>query len=63
MLPFIEYYPELSYGLKSTIGNDHGDIYEKQLEVAKNSRLNKDEVPPYYEKYMKPTMTMRTSKL
>ena len=51
------------YGMKSTIGNSHGDIYEVQLETAKNSRLNKTEVPPYYEKYMKPTMNMRTPKI
>jgi len=60
MIPFIEYSPNYVYGIKSTIGNTHGDIVETQLEVAKNSRLNKHEVPPYYEKWMKPTMTMRT---
>jgi len=63
MIPFVEYSDSLSVGLKSTIGNDHGDIYETQLEVAKNSRLNKTEVPPYYDKYIKPTMNMRIPKL
>jgi hypothetical protein len=39
----------------STIGNKYGDIYEKQLEVAQNSRLNQSGgPPPYYERLMKP---------
>lgn len=63
MIPFIEYSPNMMYGMKSTIGNDHGDIYETQLDVAKNSRLNKTEVPPYYVKYMNPTMKIRRDKL
>ena len=63
ILPFVESYNSVMYGMKSTIGNDHGDIYETQLEVAKNSRLNKTKVPPYYEKYMKPTMTMGNPRL
>jgi len=44
---------EESYIL-STIGNRYGDIYEKQLEVAKASRLNTGSPPPYFEKLMKP---------
>ena len=63
MVPFVEYNPHWMQGMRSTIGNDHGDIYETQLAVAKNSRLNKNEVAPYYEKFMKPTMTMRREKL
>ena len=63
MIPFVEYSPNYLHGIVSTIGNSHGDIYETQLQVAKNSRLNKTEVPPYYEKYMKPTMNMRKPKL
>ena len=41
MIPFIEFSPNFLSGLKTTIGNAHGDIYETQLEVAKNSRLNR----------------------
>ena len=41
MIPFVEFSPGFNLGLKSTIGNHHGDIYETQLEVAMNSRLNK----------------------
>ena len=41
MIPFIEFSPNFLSGLKTTIGNAHGDIYEMQLEVAKNSRLNR----------------------
>ena len=33
----------------STIGNYYGDIYENQLEMAQKSRLNKREVPEYFE--------------
>ena len=38
----------------TAIGNPHGDIYEQMYDFAVNSKLNKSEVPPYYEKYMKP---------
>ena len=47
----------------STIGNRFGDIYETQLEVAKNSRLNTGKPPPYYEKLMKPIMNGSHAKL
>lgn len=63
MIPYVEYAPFMTTGLRSTIGNDYGDIYETQLRVAKESKLNQTEVPPYYEKYMKPTMAMRTPKI
>lgn len=43
----------------SAIGNKYGDIYETQLQMAKDSKLNKTPVPPYFETWMKPTMTMR----
>lgn len=49
--------------IQSVIGNKYGDIYEAQLEAAQKSRLNQHEVPPFYEKYMKPTMTMYKTKL
>jgi hypothetical protein len=38
----------------SAIGNEYGDIYERQLEWAMGSRLNTDKVPDYFEKHMKP---------
>lgn len=63
MLGLVEFSPNLSSGQLSTIGNEYGDIYEQQLEVAKGSRLNKTEVPSYYETLIKPTMTMRKAKL
>jgi len=63
MIPYVEYSANMTLGLRSTIGNEYGDIYETQLRVAKNSKLNKNEVPPYYEKYMKPTMAMRRPKI
>ena len=47
----------------NTIGNKYGDIYELQLELAKRSKLNKHQVPSFYEKYMKPTMNMHKAKL
>jgi hypothetical protein len=38
----------------SSIGNEYGDCYERQLEFAMGSRLNKNGVPDYFETYMKP---------
>ena len=47
----------------STIGNKYGDIYETQLEVAKNSRLNTGKPPRYFEKLMKPLYSGGHAKL
>jgi hypothetical protein len=47
----------------STIGNKYGDIYETQLEVAQNSRLNTGKPPPYYERLMKPLIQGGHAKL
>lgn len=47
----------------NVIGNKYGDIYELQLETAKRSRLNRQQVPSFYETYMKPTMNMHKAKL
>lgn len=47
----------------STIGNKYGDIYETQLEVAKNSRKNTGKPPAYYEKLMKPLFNGSHAKL
>jgi hypothetical protein len=49
--------------LVSTIGNKYGDIYETQLEVAKNSRLNTGKPPRYFEKLMKPLYSGGHAKL
>ena len=40
----------------SAIGNEFGDIYEMQLEMAQKSRLNDREVPEYFETLMKPIL-------
>jgi len=56
MIPMIEFIQLTDYSLLSAIGNTYGDIYEQQLELAMNSRLNKEQVPPYFEKYQKPIM-------
>jgi Acyl-CoA oxidase len=47
----------------NVIGNKYGDIYELQLEMAKRAKINRNVVPPFYEKHMKPTMTMHKAKL
>jgi len=47
----------------STIGNKYGDIYEKQLEVSQNSKLNTGKPPSYYEDLMKPLMNGGHAKL
>jgi hypothetical protein len=43
----------------SVIGNKYGDIYELQLEMAQKSRLNKDEVVPYFDELLKPIIKGR----
>ena len=40
----------------SALGNQYGDIYEQQLELAQKSRLNEHEVPPYFEQLIKPIL-------
>ena len=62
MIPLAETFPNLDQ-IYSTIGNKWGDIYEAQLDFAKNSKLNKNLVPSYYETLMKPVMTLRKPKL
>lgn len=47
----------------STIGNKYGDIYETQLEVSKNSRLNTGKPPAFYERLMKPIINGGFAKL
>lgn len=48
------YFPDHCF--PSTIGNSYGDIYEMQLEYAQKSRLNKNEVPEYFDRLMKPIL-------
>ena len=62
MLGLVEWF-SVGDTIPSVIGNKYGDIYEAQLEAAVNSRLNKQPVPSFYDKYMKPTMTMYKAKL
>lgn len=38
----------------SSIGNEYGDCYERQLEWAMSSRLNTGNVPDYYHDHMRP---------
>jgi hypothetical protein len=48
--------------LNSAIGNTYGDIYEAQLEWAKNSRLNKEGdqyLHSAHKKYMRPFYTSK----
>jgi len=48
MIPIVESVGLPDHWWPSAIGNKQGDIYENVLELAKNSRLNKDEVPSYF---------------
>lgn len=58
VLNIIESYFHTDNVLNSAIGNSYGDIYEQQLEWAKNSKLNKKGVPSF-DKYMKPFYTSK----
>lgn len=65
MIPLVELktdeYEDFSY--LSAIGNKYGDIYERQLELAMNSRLNKTPKPEYWDYLVKPVMNLQKSKL
>jgi hypothetical protein len=63
MIPIVESFHTEAIDSMSTIGNKYGDIFELQLDTAKKTKLNKNPVPSFYEKYMKPTMTMYPAKL
>lgn len=39
--------------LMSAIGNSYGDIYETQLQWARESRMNRNKVTPLFDKYLK----------
>ena len=49
MIPLIEAWEFPDEVLISCIGNSYGDIYETQLEWARNSRLNKIGMPKGFE--------------
>jgi hypothetical protein len=58
MIPLVELdsdeLKDMSY--MSAIGNKYGDIYERQLELAMNSRLNQKAKPDYWDTLVKPIM-------
>ena len=56
MIPLIESWEYPDEILISAIGNSYGDIYETQMEWARNSRLNKTAVPKGFE-YFRPILT------
>lgn len=58
-LNIIESYFHSDNVLNSCIGNQYGDIYEQQLEWAKNSSMNKKGALPAFDKYMKPFYTSK----
>jgi len=62
MIPLVETFASDSQDY-NVIGNKYGDIYELQLDMAKKAKINSKQVPAFYEKYMKPTMTMHKAKL
>jgi hypothetical protein len=58
MVDLVELRPDYTDGsYLSSIGNEWGDCYERQLEMAMGSRLNKTQVPDYFETCMKPMFT------
>jgi len=58
MIPLVELKTDelLDHSHLSAIGNKYGDIYERQLELAMNSRLNKKDKPDYWDSLVKPIM-------
>lgn len=56
MVPLVESFYAPDSWIPSSIGNKEGDIYEMQLDEAKKTRLNRDEVPEYFEQLMKPIL-------
>ena len=59
-IPLIESLEYTDNVLLSAIGNSYGDIYEKHLELAKDSRLNHtkagDAIPDGYMEYIMPIL-------
>ncbi|TNV82173.1 hypothetical protein FGO68_gene6753 [Halteria grandinella] len=59
MIPLIEAWNFPDHLLPSAIGNSYGDIYETQLEWARNSKLNKNPMPKGFKEYMLPILTAK----
>ena len=58
MIPLVELNSDeiLDKSYLSAIGNKYGDIYERQLELAMNSRLNKKPKPDFWDTKVKPLL-------
>lgn len=58
IIPLIELntHEELDASYMSAIGNKYGDIYERQLELAMGSKLNKTPKAEYWDTLVKPLM-------
>ena len=58
MIPLVELKTdEISdFSYLSSIGNKYGDIYERQLECAMNSKLNHPNIPEWYNQEVKPCL-------
>lgn len=56
LIPLVESYHISDNVLMSCIGNSYGDIYEQQLDLAKNSPLNDGahNIPSYFNELIKP---------
>eukprot|EP00347_Sterkiella_histriomuscorum_P006528 403352422 len=54
MIPLVEAAKIPDSTLVSAIGNSYGDIYETQLEWARNSRLNKTHTAPGFKEHILP---------
>jgi len=53
MIPLVESFHHSDDILMSAIGNSYGDIYETQLQWARDSRMNRNKVTPLFDKYLK----------
>lgn len=53
MIPLVESFCYDDNYLQSAIGNSYGDIYETQLQWARESRMNRNKVTPLFDKYLK----------
>ena len=56
MIPLTESFGVTDSMIVSSIGNSYGDIYETQLEWARNSKLNKTPVAKGYKEYIQPIL-------
>ena len=56
IIPLIESFGVSDSMIVSSIGNSYGDIYETQLEWARNSKLNKNPVAKGFKEYIQPIL-------